>query len=209
MLTLSTVNRVHRTCLAASAAIVIGLVGASSASAMTILHLGVKGPRVAEVQRQLHIRANRLYDHRTYLAVRRFQARHHLLVDGQVGPHTWAALHRAPAHHTKKRHHSHHRRRSDGVLRLGVKGKRHPLGMYLKFGVPVALVTDDAGVARSTLTLEFRKAVEEQGVDYRPLKRMVQNSLEYSFADNATNANPGLPPESERADHGQRSSRIS
>jgi len=124
MLTLSTVNRVHRTCLAASAAIVIGLVGASSASAMTILHLGVKGPRVAEVQRQLHIRANRLYDHRTYLAVRRFQARHHLLVDGQVGPHTWAALHRAPAHHTKKRHHSHHRRRSDGVLRLGVKGKR-------------------------------------------------------------------------------------
>ena len=31
----------------------------------------------------------------------------------------------------------------------------------LKYGVPVALVTDDAGVARSTMTLEFRKAVEE------------------------------------------------
>ena len=124
MLTVHTVKQVHRTCLAASAAVVIGLVGASSASAMTILHLGVKGPRVSEVQRLLHIRANRLYDHRTYLAVRRFQAHHHLLVDGQVGPHTWSALHRSPAHHAKKRHHSHHRRHADGVLRLGVKGKR-------------------------------------------------------------------------------------
>jgi len=77
---------------------------------------------------------------------------------------------------------------SSNDLILGIRGKRHPLAMYLKFGVPVALVTDDAGVARSTLTLEFRKAVEEQGLDYRTLKRMVQNSLEYSFADAATKA---------------------
>ena len=75
---------------------------------------------------------------------------------------------------------------SSNDLILGVKGNRHPLAAYLKFGVPVALVTDDAGVARSTLTLEFRKAVDEQGVDYRTLKRMVQNSLEYAFADNTT-----------------------
>jgi adenosine deaminase len=75
---------------------------------------------------------------------------------------------------------------SSNDLILGIKGKRHPLAMYLKFGVPVALVTDDAGVARSSLTLEFRKAVEEQGVDYRTLKRMVQNSLDYAFADEAT-----------------------
>jgi adenosine deaminase len=77
---------------------------------------------------------------------------------------------------------------SSNDLILGVRGKRHPLAMYLKFGVPVALVTDDAGVSRSTLTLEFRKAVEEQGIDYRTLKRMVQNSIEYSFADEATKA---------------------
>jgi adenosine deaminase len=75
---------------------------------------------------------------------------------------------------------------SSNDLILGIRGKRHPLGMYLKYGVPVALVTDDAGVARSSLTLEFRKAVEEQGVDYRTLKRMVINSLEYAFADEAT-----------------------
>ena len=68
-------------------------------------------------------------------------------------------------------------------LILGVKGSRHPLRTYLKYGVPVALVTDDAGVSRSTLTLEYRKAVEEQGIDYRTLKRMARNSIEYSFAE--------------------------
>jgi len=41
-------------------------------------------------------------------------------------------------------------------------------------------------VARSTLTLEFRKAVEEQGIDYPTLTRMARNSLEFSFADAPT-----------------------
>jgi hypothetical protein len=71
-------------------------------------------------------------------------------------------------------------------LILGIRGSRHPLRTYLKYGVPVALVTDDAGVSRSTLTLEYRKAVEEQGIDYRTLKRMARNSIEYCFADAAT-----------------------
>jgi adenosine deaminase len=71
-------------------------------------------------------------------------------------------------------------------LILGIRGARHPLRTYLSAGVPVALVTDDAGVSRSTLTLEFRKAVEEQGIDYPTLKRMARNSLEFSFADSAT-----------------------
>ncbi len=75
---------------------------------------------------------------------------------------------------------------SSNDLILGIKGSRHPLRTYLEYGVPVALVTDDAGVSRSTLTLEYRKAVEEQGVDYRTLKRMARNSIEYSFADAAT-----------------------
>jgi hypothetical protein len=77
---------------------------------------------------------------------------------------------------------------SSNDLILGVKGNRHPLRMYLKFGVPVALVTDDAGVSRSTLTLEYRKAVEEQGLDYRALKRMARNSIDYCFADAPTKA---------------------
>jgi adenosine deaminase len=69
---------------------------------------------------------------------------------------------------------------------LGVRGKGHPLHAYLTHGVPVALVTDDAGVSRSSLTLEFLKGVEDQGLDYLTLKKMVRNSIEYSFADAAT-----------------------
>jgi len=75
---------------------------------------------------------------------------------------------------------------SSNDLILGVKGSRHPLRTYLKHGVPVALVTDDAGVSRSSLTLEYRRAVEEQGVDYRTLKRMARNSIDYSFVDGPT-----------------------
>jgi hypothetical protein len=71
---------------------------------------------------------------------------------------------------------------------LGVRGARHPLHAYLKAGVPVALATDDPGVARSSLTLEFLKAVEDQGLDYLTLKKMVRNSLEYSFAEAPTKA---------------------
>ncbi len=71
---------------------------------------------------------------------------------------------------------------------LGVKGPRHPLAMYLKYGVPVALVTDDAGVSRSSMTLEYLKAVQEQGLDYMTLKRMARNSIAYAFAQDADKA---------------------
>jgi adenosine deaminase len=71
---------------------------------------------------------------------------------------------------------------------LGVRGNRHPLRMYLQYGVPVAISTDDYGVARSSHTLEFLKAVQDHNLDYLTLKRMVRNSLEYSFADAATKA---------------------
>jgi adenosine deaminase len=52
--------------------------------------------------------------------------------------------------------------------------------------VPVALVTDDMGVSRSTHTLEFMRAVTDHGLDYPTVKRLVRNSIEYSFADAAT-----------------------
>jgi len=66
---------------------------------------------------------------------------------------------------------------------LGVAGARHPLRTYLAYGVPVALSTDDEGVSRSEMTLEYRKAVEEQGIDYPTLKAMARNSLEYAFVE--------------------------
>src|SRR5215472_12021353 len=64
---------------------------------------------------------------------------------------------------------------------LGVSGARHPLPVYLRYGVPVALATDDAGVSRSTMTLEYQRAVETYGLKYADLKRMARTSLAYDF----------------------------
>ncbi len=66
---------------------------------------------------------------------------------------------------------------------LGVRGALHPLRTYLAYHVPVALSTDDAGVSRSDISWEWRKAVEEQGIDYPTLKMMDRNSLEYAFVE--------------------------
>jgi adenosine deaminase len=73
-------------------------------------------------------------------------------------------------------------------LILGVKGARHPLRTYLQYGVPIAISTDDYGVARSSHTLEWLKAVQEHNLDYLTMKRMVRNSIEYAFADAQTKA---------------------
>jgi hypothetical protein len=68
---------------------------------------------------------------------------------------------------------------NEGIL--GVRGKQHPLAMYLKAGVPVALATDDEGVSRSEMTREYERAVLDQGLDYSTLKKMARTSLEHSF----------------------------
>jgi hypothetical protein len=65
---------------------------------------------------------------------------------------------------------------------LDVRGKAHPLSTYIKYGVPVALATDDEGVSRSEITKEYLRAVEDQGLTYSQLKTMARASLEYSFA---------------------------
>lgn len=64
---------------------------------------------------------------------------------------------------------------------LGIGGKQHPLHDYMRAGVPVALATDDEGVARSDMTQEFLRGVEEQELDYRQLKRMARTGLEHAF----------------------------
>ncbi len=64
---------------------------------------------------------------------------------------------------------------------LGVRGKDHPLSSYRKFGVPVALATDDEGVSRMDLTHEYVRAVEAYGLSYADLKEMARESLEHSF----------------------------
>ena len=64
---------------------------------------------------------------------------------------------------------------------LGVSGDRHPLPVYLKYGVPVALSTDDEGVSRTDMTHEYLRAVETYGLSYAELKHMARESLEHSF----------------------------
>jgi adenosine deaminase len=64
---------------------------------------------------------------------------------------------------------------------LGVSGDDHPLPIYMKYGVPVALASDDEGVSRSDMTQEYLRAVETYHLSYADLKRFARQSLEHSF----------------------------
>lgn len=64
---------------------------------------------------------------------------------------------------------------------LDVSGNEHPLPVYMKYGVPAAISTDDEGVARSDMTHEYLRAVEGYHLPYTELKRMTRQSLEHSF----------------------------
>jgi adenosine deaminase len=68
---------------------------------------------------------------------------------------------------------------------LGVRGADHPLRAYRAAGVPVALSTDDEGVARSEMWREYLRAVQDQGLDYPTLKQMARTSLQHAFVDGA------------------------
>jgi hypothetical protein len=70
---------------------------------------------------------------------------------------------------------------TSNALILGISGSRHPLFVYLKYGVPVALATDDEGVSRSDMTHEYLRAAEDQGLDYIRLKTMARASIEHAF----------------------------
>jgi len=67
-------------------------------------------------------------------------------------------------------------------LILGVRSKQHPFPLYMKYGVPVVIATDDEGVSRSDMTREYQRAVEGYGLTYMQLKQIVGNSIQYSFA---------------------------
>jgi len=64
---------------------------------------------------------------------------------------------------------------------LNVKGPDHPLMMYRKYGVPVALSTDDEGVSRIDLTREYVRAVDTYHFTYPELKNMARTGLEHNF----------------------------
>jgi adenosine deaminase len=64
---------------------------------------------------------------------------------------------------------------------LGIAGNSHPFQLYRKFGVPLALSTDDEGVSRIDLTHEYVRAVETYGLRYADLKKLVRTGIEHSF----------------------------
>jgi adenosine deaminase len=70
---------------------------------------------------------------------------------------------------------------SSNDLILGISGKNHPFPIYRKFGVPVALSTDDEGVSRIDLTHEYVRAVETYALTYAEVKQMVRTGLEHDF----------------------------
>jgi adenosine deaminase len=71
-------------------------------------------------------------------------------------------------------------------LILGVRGADHPLPIYLQYGVPVAISTDDEGVARSDLDHEYLRAIQTYALSYETLKRMARDSLEHAFVPGAS-----------------------
>ena len=64
---------------------------------------------------------------------------------------------------------------------LGVSGRDHPLAAYRRYGVPTVISTDDEGVSRSEMTMEYVRAVLDQGLTYSELKEMSRNSIRYAF----------------------------
>lgn len=80
---------------------------------------------------------------------------------------------------------------------LGVEKRKHPFALYRRAGVPLSLNTDDEGVSRSLLTMEYVKAVEDFDLSYPELLELARNGLEYAF----------LPGESLYLDHDYRKPR--
>jgi adenosine deaminase len=76
---------------------------------------------------------------------------------------------------------------------LNVKGSNHPFMLYRRYGVPVALSTDDEGVSRIDLTHEYVRAAETYPLGYHDLKMMVRTSLEHAFLPGASLWQPATP----------------
>ncbi len=68
---------------------------------------------------------------------------------------------------------------------LNMKGDNHPFLTYRKYGVPMALSTDDEGVSRIDLTHEYVRAAVTYPLTYSDFKQMVRTGIEHSFVPGA------------------------
>jgi len=67
---------------------------------------------------------------------------------------------------------------------LKVKENRHPITLYKKFGVPIVISTDDAGILRTNMTEQFVLLAKRYAAfSYADIKQLVYNSIQYSFIE--------------------------
>lgn len=67
---------------------------------------------------------------------------------------------------------------------LDVKEDKHPIMLYKKFGVPIVISTDDAGVLRTNLAEQYvLLAKRYKDISYSDIKTFVYNSIRYSFIE--------------------------
>lgn len=66
---------------------------------------------------------------------------------------------------------------------LGVKGDSHPFSIYKDSGVPMVISTDDPGILRTSITEEYALAAYRYDLTYDDIKKLVSNSIAYSFLD--------------------------
>ncbi len=65
---------------------------------------------------------------------------------------------------------------------LKVKEQRHPFVLYKKFGVPIVISTDDAGILRTNMTEQYVLLAKRYNqVTYKDIKQYVYNSINFSF----------------------------
>ncbi len=65
---------------------------------------------------------------------------------------------------------------------LKVKDDEHPIALYKRFGVPIVICSDDAGVLRNDLTKQYvLLAKRYKYISYSDIKQFVFNSIDYSF----------------------------
>ena len=65
----------------------------------------------------------------------------------------------------------------------GVRGASHPVSLYRKYGVPIVISTDDAGVTRHNLANEYMLFASRYKPGYAEVKQLSYNSLRYAFLD--------------------------
>lgn len=70
---------------------------------------------------------------------------------------------------------------SSNAFILGIEGQQHPLPLYMRYGVPVALATDDEGISRENLSQQYLRAVVDYDFNYATLKTFARNSIGFAF----------------------------